>query len=193
MRLLTNLNYKLAAGFSYLELLIVISVFALLIILLVPPLIQTKNSAQKEEIDQQIIHQLQIIKLSLEKFNFNHGYYPVYNFPLPQQNNNKYATLKDITKHYPKLAKLLQNKIKEAEKYYYYAPANTNLVNSSPFYPSQEVLTQQPLKGANRFILIYNGNHKYYKLTSYSSSLTIKEKKDTNKKQQEQLKDLVKF
>ena len=181
------------SGFSYLELLVVISIFGLLAILLIPNLVQTKNSAQEEKTEQQIINKLQTIKLSLEKFHYNYGYYPVYNFPLPQQSITKLATLKEILNHYSQLSQLLNSKLTEPEKYYYYAPANTDLVANNPFYPSQKLLAKEPFKGANQFLLIYNGVNKYYKLTSYSSSLTIKDKKDTKKALQKQLKSLCEF
>lgn len=170
-------------GFSYLELLIIISIFGLLVIILVPNLMQTKNSAQERKIEQKIINNLEDIKLSLEKFHYDKGYYPVYNFPLPQQSITKSGTLKDIIAHYPQLSKLEQ-KLVQPQKYYYYAPANTNLKVTTPFYPSQQVLTKAPLKGAPQFILIYNDAQKYYKLSSYSSSLTIEEKKNTEKEKQ---------
>ncbi|MFO7820178.1 MAG: hypothetical protein R6V17_08095 [Halanaerobacter sp.] len=175
-------NYK-EQGFSYLELLIIISIFGLLVILLVPTLIQTKNPAQEKETEEKIISDLEDIKLSLEKFHYDKGYYPVYNFPLPQQAITKSGTLKELIAHYPQLAKLEQ-KLVQPHKYYYYAPANANLKVKTPFYPSQKVLTDAPLKGAQQFILIYNSPQKYYKLSSYSSSLTIEEKKNTEKEKQ---------
>ncbi|MGM0502427.1 MAG: hypothetical protein ACQERJ_07825 [Bacillota bacterium] len=172
-------NYQQAA-FSYLELLIIISILALLAAIIIPNLITSKNITQQENTSQQIKHNLNQVKLSLEEFRFNFGYYPVYNFPLAQQKKPELGTLKDIITYYPQLTKITALPNLDYNKYYYYAPASIDFSTATPFDPKLKQLQENPLQGANHFIIVYNGNDNYYKLTSYSSDVVIKAKKNNS-------------
>lgn len=192
MKLTTILNYK-QQGFSLIELLLIIFIFGLLAILLIPGLIANKNQAQEEENKQQILHKLHTIKLGLELFHYKSGYYPVYNFPLSNQSITQMGTLQELLNHYSKLSEFIKEKITHPERYYYYAPANTKLSTITPFYPSQRELNKAPLTGAQKFIIIYDGQQQYYTINSYNSNLLSITKKDSTAAQQKQLKKLLKF
>ncbi|MGM0369851.1 MAG: prepilin-type N-terminal cleavage/methylation domain-containing protein [Bacillota bacterium] len=188
-----NFIYYQQRGFSLLELLIISSLISLLAIILVPNLIETKNIAHQEEKQQQVTHKLNKLKLSLENFHFNSGYYPVYNLSVPDKPSLDYGNLEDIMDNYPALNKLIDFTINDPDNYYYYAPANIKFSPEKPYQPSRQILKDEPSKGANYFIIIYNGQSNYYKITSYSSDIITKQKekpKQINKKRLNELFNL---
>ena len=180
-------------GFYFIEFLIIVSIFGLLAILLIPGLLTTKNKAHQEEKKQYIINKLHTVKLSLEKFHHHSGYYPICNLPVTDQSSPQFGTLKELLNHYSKLNKWLNQKISQPNRYYYYAPANTKISTITTFSLSQTKLDKKPLQGAQQFIIIYNGQHQYYKSNSYNSKVTSISKKETKAAQQNQLIKLLKF
>jgi type II secretory pathway pseudopilin PulG len=187
---LLNFNYYHQRGFSLLELLLISSLIGLLAIILIPNLIETKNIAHQEENQQQMVHKLNKLKLSLEQFHFNSGYYPVYNLSVPDNPPFNYGTLEDILNNYPTLNKLIDFSINDPHNYYYYAPANIKSSPKKPYQPSRTILNDKPSKGANYFIVIYNGQNNYYKITSYSSDIITKQKEKTKQINNKRLNEL---